>query len=491
MSMYRTRVVQTAQPEARASAPNSRTVAQRIPEASRTDFARIFRESYGRIGQTCLEFAEPGVAVFAFDLERDRAWVGTMCLAARAGEIRAGVVGRHAQAELFLGDDLSVALRHLVYLIEPPSLRDALRGEIRLRVLDLHTGSPPRDEQGRAVESLTAEGAVFLTCQRYALMAFVTGDLTDWPPSADDAWACLPERVFVEESLAPMASGSVPRPLPGGAPPQPGEVGRITMVRRHRGPDHVAVRALATDEPVIGQLVISSDGRKVSLPAGHESLRRGLLVGRYSRCDGGGPAVIDSESVSRVHALVIEIAGKPYAVDLASTNGTYLCRGEEESLEARVVPMGDDEIVALADSDTRMTWVAGAPGERAPFDGEAFAPPPAIRGFEISSARAPGSIDAVRAAAFLRILPRYQEASPLEKECWERHYIPFAIALAERGGAVPFAEAAPLMPPLDGRLAHIAASMNDDGLGVFDRTAAGSFALRPEILAALRALSRR
>ena len=151
MSKLRGRGGEPASRPARVDAENSRTVVATFrASAPAIDFRRLFLAHYERIRATCMEFAEPGLAVFAIDPERG--WEATMCLASRAGEIRAGVVGRHSDTHLFIGDDPTIALRHLLFVVEPPSsLRHALSGEVRFRLLDLNTGSPPIDEEGRAV----------------------------------------------------------------------------------------------------------------------------------------------------------------------------------------------------------------------------------------------------------------------------------------------------------------------------------------------------
>ena len=359
MPQYRSRVVELADPIAGA-VRNARTVCLSAPRPASCDFRAVFRAHYQRIRAACLEFAEPGVAVFAFSLVDDR-WRGTMCLASRPGELRAGVIGRHSSAALSLRGEDSLALRHLVVVLEPVALRDALRGDVRFRVMDLETGSPPLNEQGKPVASLTAEGPVFLVCQGYALMAFVTGDATDWPERADDAWGMLPERVFVAER-APVAWGSGPRPMPQPEPPprrsrdDGDRVGRTTLVRTQAGPSHIAIRPLCEDEPVHGNLIIDTRARTDTLRVGLEALRRGLLVGRYERCHA---SAISDERVSRVHLMIVELAGRACAIDLASSNGTFQLAGDEAT-PMRAATLDDGQPIALAGAGTRVTWRNGA-----------------------------------------------------------------------------------------------------------------------------------
>jgi hypothetical protein len=342
MSQYRTRVVELVEPGARGLAGNRSTLIA-SPVERRCDFREIFRRHYDRIRTTCLDFVEPGVAVFAFSIDSS-AWRGSMCLAARPGEVRAGVVGRHSACELYLGDDRTLALRHLAVVLEPLPLRAALRGEVRFRIMDLETGSPPVSEEGTSIAALTAEGPVFLVSQSFALMAFVTGDPTDWPESADDAWACLPERVFVEERLA---DGSLPRQLP-----IRGE-GRISVVRTQVGPSHIA--ACPDDDAVAGRLAITSSGRAEAIRVGSETVRRGLLVGRYERCL--GKAAIVDERVSRVHLLIVELAGRTYAIDLASSNGSILVDERKNGRSRlRIAPISEGAVIGLAGTDTLLVW---------------------------------------------------------------------------------------------------------------------------------------
>ena len=347
---YRTRVVELARRGARGKAEDLATVhddSRWSPDAP-CDFRRLFVAHYPRIRATCLAFAEPGVAVFAFSTDGG-SWQGSMCLAARPGEARAGVIGRHSAADLFLDGAPTLALRHLVLLLEPLPLRAALRGEVRFRVMDLETGSPPRDEHGRAVASLTAEGPVFLTCEGFALLAFVTGDPTDWPERAADAWDIQPERIFVDERLA---EGSGPRRLP---PPRRASGRRAsTVVRLQGGPRHLAA---ATDDPAAGHLHLASAGGRLRLPVGDDALRRGLLLGRYQRCHNHAASPIVDTSVSRVHLLLVDIAGRPVAIDLASSNGTFLLDHATATLApVRLHHLAPGDLLALASARTVLSW---------------------------------------------------------------------------------------------------------------------------------------
>ncbi len=358
---FRTRVVELARPDARAAADNRATLCLDVSSAGEAPFdpRALFIEHYGRIRSTCLAFAEPGVSVFAFALDRG-AWLGSMCLAARPGEIRAGVVGRHTGADLLVDADSRLALRHLLYVIEPMPLSDALRGEVRFRVMDLETGCAPTDEEGRSVASLTAEGPVFVRVRDVALLALVTGDATDWPDKAEDAWSCLPERVFVEERLA---VGSLPRALPIREPAGGKErLGRTTLVRVLEGPTHVA--SLGSDETPCGRVRLVSHGTRRALAIGQETLRRGILVGRYERCHSQRGMPIADERVSRVHLMIVELAGKVCAIDLGSSNGSFALDAVDGCAVAlRAALMADGQRIGLAGAATTVAWTSEPRGE--------------------------------------------------------------------------------------------------------------------------------
>jgi len=346
---FRTRLVELARSPAQAAAGNRATVHTRSVRVDHLcDFRRLFAAHYQRIRATCLAFAEPGVAVFAFS-RQSGTWQGSMCLAARPSEVRAGVVGRHTAADLFLGDGPSLALRHLLYVIEPLPLRAALRGEVRFRVIDLETRNPPRDEEGRAVASLTAEGPVFLTCAGVALLAFVTGDPTDWPESAADAWHIQPERIFVDERLA---SGSAPRPLPF-ARPAPSR--HSTTIVRQAGPRHIV--DLCSGEAPVGHLLLDTPYGRHDLQVGADALGRGVLLGRYDRCHNHAASAALESRVSRVHLLLIEVAGDLIAIDLGSSNGTFLLDPDRGSLiPLRIGRLDAGQILALGSPRTLVSW---------------------------------------------------------------------------------------------------------------------------------------
>src|SRR5207248_896644 len=100
---------------------------------------------------------------------------------------------------------------------------------VKYRVLDLRTSDGFADEHGRPLRGLRCEGPAVLRCAGHAMFFLPLGDPTDWPVSAEDAWACLPERVYFDE-LACDPQGSLPR-----MPIQPSRM-RQSMIFRTHGP---------------------------------------------------------------------------------------------------------------------------------------------------------------------------------------------------------------------------------------------------------------
>ena len=53
-------------------------------------------------------------------------------------------------------------------------------------------------------------------------------------------------------------------------------------------------------------------------------LSTGILIGRYTRCDKAFQPFLTINSISRIHSLIVEVEGRMYIIDTASTNGTYV-----------------------------------------------------------------------------------------------------------------------------------------------------------------------
>ena len=224
---------------------------------------------------------------------------------------RALVVGRHTRCGLRL-DEKAVALRHLALLV-----RYDEQGTPVLHLWDLNTGQCFVTEDEQLNSAVIAEGAVYAAIGPYALWMVPSGGVAGkgWPAQAEAAWSALPPRQFLDRRT--------PRTLAGA--PQP----RLSAERQERDPEHSIVTVLGPalfldgcdDEMPWGELRIELANRKQKNRVSAERLEHGVLIGRYERC---GIALSDGQNkVSRVHLLMVRIAGEIWAIDTASTHGLW------------------------------------------------------------------------------------------------------------------------------------------------------------------------
>jgi hypothetical protein len=231
-------------------------------------------------------------------------------------------------ADLYLDSDPSLSLRHLVVILHPLAAGEP---DARYRLVDLRTAGAFMDENGRRLESLEAEGPVFIGCGRYGIFFLPTGDELPWPDDPEEGWECIPDRVYLEDTIAEPDRWHRRRHKA-----RAGKDGRKkgrTMVQTFRGPMRARRRLLADGEAPLGELEITSREGANTIIIGPAATDEGILLGRYERCDTEGLPVLSHGSISRVHFLMIRIAGQLYAVDAASTNGVFV-DGEEVRVQA-------------------------------------------------------------------------------------------------------------------------------------------------------------
>lgn len=354
--MGKSRDIELLAGQARSEARNLRTRAAILPRRGRgpaplRDPAELFIDEYPRFAARCRAVSEPGLAVVAIDRHSGRT-AAFMRLGARQSEIATAVVGRHGCADVYLDGSGRLSLRHLLIVLEPVKAWRPGQ-DLRYRVVDLRSRSGFRDEHGRELKSVVCEGAAVLEAADYQLYLLPLGDATDWPASGADAWACIPERVYFDEQTA-LADGTrpvdlrrpPPRPVEPAAEPPAGRTSRITMVSPPTG---VTESLLEEDERPIAQLVVNGlDGRK-TISVGASALDRGVLLGRYSRCNAG--AALFTETVSRVHLLVIRCGDSICAIDTGSRNGT-----RHEGAEIRAIHLDRAARLSLGLDGDAVFW---------------------------------------------------------------------------------------------------------------------------------------
>ncbi|TNF24003.1 MAG: FHA domain-containing protein [Deltaproteobacteria bacterium] len=257
-----------------------------------------FAAAWPSLRERSAALGRPGLVMAAMDV-RGVAAVGAV---AATDSLATAVIGRHSEADLHLPDDPTLSLRHLVVLLDPVGEY----GDTRYRVLDLDSGRAFADEEGEDLDGIETDGPAFLTSASYRVIIFPTrGDgFADLPEDAS-AWEAIPPRVYHPLRVAEA-------PAPG-----PRVIREGSRVLRLAGP--VYEGRVDTDPDLAGALVIGDALFGVDVP----SIQRGILLGRYPRCF--GVEVFGRDGlVSRVHALLIAFRGKPWVIDLASTNGVYV-----------------------------------------------------------------------------------------------------------------------------------------------------------------------
>ena len=386
----RTRIVELRRGVARDEADNRRTgvmVADKLPGLP---FQRLFAVAWEELRRLLATFATPGVVVVAVDAVTRRV-AGSLCLAAKVGQANAAVIGRHGHCDLYLEGDPALSLRHLA-LVVAPLAAGMSRPQVGFRLIDLRTRTAFVDEGGRRLESVTAEGPTFLSVGGHALFIVVSGDDTEWPESASEAWKCIPERVYLDEVGAEpdrwarrrrggfpdeptdgggLAEGTGIIEMPSGAAdpgdgkrrrgpaPDPqdaaaGDPARITLVRTQPGPARAQVSLVGgEDDRVLGHLVVSARGKTQRIAIGERAAASGVLLGRYERCDTHGATVVSHHGISRVHLLVLSVGDAVYAIDTGSTNGTFRTGSDAE---IRIARLDADHELILGDDLARVGW---------------------------------------------------------------------------------------------------------------------------------------
>jgi FHA domain len=319
---------------------------------ARKSFRELFVASYNSFAARCREVSEPGIALVAVDEVSGRS-MGLVRLLARVQRHVAAIIGRHDECDLFLNAHARLALRHLAVVLDPVS--DWRAGaNVRYRVLDLRTTDGFSDESDRPLRGLRCEGPGLLRCGGYALFIMPLGDPTDWPIEPNDAWAFLPERVYFDE-LEHGAQGSVPR-LPRTPRASTGLNNAVThrsLIIRTHGPRDTSSGSLVESGDIAGTLELVGPRNRGTIRIGHDELRDGVLIGRYARCNNAQLA--DDPSLSRVHALLLQVDDAILAIDTASLNGTR----QANQPKARLIQLlGDTELILGTATRARWHWVS-------------------------------------------------------------------------------------------------------------------------------------
>ncbi len=293
-------------------------------------FEALFHRHFKTLHHLLTAHTRPGLALLVCSANRLEAsgWYP-----AQQDTIRPLVLGRHAEAGVFLPHDPRLSLRHLALLLHRTDGTSAPR----FRVCDLRTALAFTGEDGRPLQAVESAAPQLLRCASFAILLFPTGAPADpWPEDPDAAWQQVPPRVYVEASSAePDRWLARQRLEPDSPPPSSGDTLALTF------PGPIRPSASTDDDkgPARGEISIRSPRGHARLRLGIPEARQGVLLGRYERCDGGGLPLLDDASLSRVHLLLIELDGGLYAVDTASKNGSWFGSQRIEALRLQTGSM--------------------------------------------------------------------------------------------------------------------------------------------------------
>jgi hypothetical protein len=321
----------------------------------KTSFRSMFIKHYDAIWAAFSNVDQAGVAMVAVDWIKNEL-AGVSWVAAKPGQPNVAIVGRHSRADLCLTEDPSISLRHLAVIVDPAVTWD--RGdEVAYSVHDLRTREGFCDEHDRELRGLRVEGPAFIRVGHYAVFFLTTGDPTDWPAHAKNAWSYLPERVYLEERFGD-GTGSHGHRVPeleaaGLKKRKPGR--RRTFLQTTMGPRASGANLLRSDENLVGLLKIRTANKSAALKVGSAAARDGILLGRYERCAKAN--VLADGRISRVHLLVIEIAGRLWAIDVASSCGTWRFSSNGSLRSTRVQELTPHTKLVLADRVAEVGWV--------------------------------------------------------------------------------------------------------------------------------------
>lgn len=256
------------------------------------------------------------------------------------GQVTPVVVGRHECADLVIGEDPAISLRHVLLL-----LRIDREGHPLVRVLDLRSGTGMTDAAGRPHYSLAADGPVAIRVAGSGLFVLPADGALD--PAADPAaeyariqWPApvpwIPDRA-PEEQLAALSES-------------PGSTSVVSVVIGGTGAGRPIVRRRGGKRA--GMVKLEFGDRSHEHAVDLRALRAGTLIGRYDRCDVSYLTAAMPDVVSRVHALLISVDERVHVFDVGSTNGlTY----QGFVVRGMALPDHQPSTLELAD-DVRLTW---------------------------------------------------------------------------------------------------------------------------------------
>ncbi|MBN2723147.1 MAG: FHA domain-containing protein [Deltaproteobacteria bacterium] len=278
-------------------------------------YKEIFRNNFDFIRARILENKTRGYLIFA-SLRKQR--TPEFLSVGEPAIVRDVIVGRHENCDIHLADDSSLSLRHLLLRFYGTKTEDC--GCVR--ILDLNTSAGFFDKSNTKVAGLTSNGTVFLRAsQSYLFIIRVEGNEENYD-TFDAMWSSLPEQSIKEDLDTDSSDTRISITVrPRLKLLSNSESRAISCITRVPGPTHYEIPDLG-DRRIFGFLFTDSNRGELTINLSAEQLSKGILIGRYPRCEIADEKITMSKNISRVHAmLLLDLTGL-WIIDIASTNKT-------------------------------------------------------------------------------------------------------------------------------------------------------------------------
>lgn len=277
-------------------------------------------------------------------VQRDVGWLDL-----EASSSTYGVLGYHGQCDLQLPKIAGVVNRHI--LASSFLLAD---GTPVLRLLDLHSGQPFTIE-GQPRQSVCVSGPVLVGLGACTLGCVPLPDFHRQEPRQGGSLPGyeLPplstsESLLPPEELKREADGTHRRT-------------HVTILPRSRRLEDAVSGSRDSDDkrplpspPGHVRLTLLRKTRAVSVELAEADLYAGVVIGRSENCIDRGLRNVLSGQISRLHLLLLAERQRVYAMDLCSTNGTWVA-----SRRVRRVALRDEGmrlVLSGNDSKVELVW---------------------------------------------------------------------------------------------------------------------------------------
>ena len=248
-------------------------------------------------------------------------------------------IGRHDSSGLCLTSDEGLSLRQALMI--SGLTHDGCR---MIRLLDLRSVLGMFDFEGTPHLSVLSDGPLRMRLANSLLFVVPIDDLLPggriagydeirWPQPRRWVPISSPERHVssVSRSTRSTTMVSLRRSRAGRSP-------------RDRG-----------QSPRAGRLLFEGPAGAAEIEVDRVSLRTGVMVGRYPRCELSANNAPMSRYISRVHAVLLEVGERPRIFDPGSTNGIVV---DDRPITAQDLPGDRPSSFELSDGET-LTWLPG------------------------------------------------------------------------------------------------------------------------------------